>query len=335
MRRHLLLGLSILALACSSSSVPVESPSAGPASGVEWALAIHGGAGTIPRDLPEERKAAYLQSLERALRMGVAILDEGGSSLDAVETILRDLEDDPLFNAGRGAVFNEQGGHELDASIMNGADLSCGAVTGVTTVKNPIGLARRVMEQTRHVLLAGAGAELFADEMGVERVEPAYFDTPLRREQLERALERRAAEAGHGTVGAAALDRQGNLAAGTSTGGMTAKRWGRVGDSPIVGAGTYADNRTCAISATGTGEEFIRHGVARAIAARMEFQGLTLAEAAEKVIHGTLRPGDGGIIGVAHDGSIAMVFNSAGMYRAAADSSGRLEVAIWESEETP
>jgi beta-aspartyl-peptidase (threonine type) len=302
---------------------------------VEYAIAVHGGAGVIPKSLPEAEKREYLHALEAALRLGQGVLAAGGSSLDAVERVVRALEDDPKFNAGKGAVYTHDGRHEMDAAIMSGRDLACGAVAGVSTVRNPISLARLVMERTPHVLLAGAGAEQFADEMKVPREPASYFDTPKRYREWQEFLDkerRKSARPGetHGTVGAVALDRHGDLAAATSTGGLTGKRAGRIGDSPIIGAGTYADNRTCAISATGAGEEFIRHGVARDISALMEYRGLTLAQAADKVIHGKLKPGDGGVIGVAHDGSIALVFNSEGMFRGAADSGGRFEVKIWE-----
>jgi beta-aspartyl-peptidase (threonine type) len=295
-----------------------------------WAIAVQAGAGTIPRDMPEERVRLYLERLELALRTGVAVLESGGTSLDAVEQVLRQIEDDPLFNAGRGAVFNHDGGHELDASVMDGSSLACGAVAGVHTVKNPISLARLVMEQSPHVLLSGDGAERFADETGVERVDQEYFFTERRWRALQEALERGTAPPATGTAGATALDRHGNLAAGTSTGGLTNKWAGRIGDSPIVGAGTYADNRSCAISATGKGEEFIRNSAAYAISALMRERGISLRKAAEIVIHETLAPGDGGVVGVSHDGSIAMVFSTVGMYRAAADSTGRFEVRIWE-----
>lgn len=326
MRRVLFVGwLLIVGLACSAPPNPVgEAKSTAPA--VDWAIAIHGGAGVDPTTLPPERVEGGLEGIRIALSQGSRLLDQGASGLDVVEAVLRILEDDPRFNAGRGAVFNHEGGHELDASIMDGSNLGCGAVAGVRTVKNPISLARRVMERTPHVLLGGDGAERFADEQGVERVEPAYFDTPERREALERALAREK-EAGGSTVGAVVLDRRGNLAAGTSTGGLTNKMFGRIGDSPIVGAGTYADNRSCAVSATGVGEEFIRHGVARSIAALMSFGGRSLQQAADEVIHGTLRPDDGGVIAVSSAGEIALVFNTQGMYRGAADSAGRFEVA--------
>jgi beta-aspartyl-peptidase (threonine type) len=303
---------------------------------VSYAIAIHGGAGVISKSLPEAEKQEYVRSLAAALRLGQGVLAAGGTSLDAVEKVVRYLEDDPKFNAGKGAVYTYDGHHEMDAAIMSGRDLACGAVAGVTTVRNPISLARLVMERTHHVLLAGPGAEKFADEMKVPREPNSYFDTPKRYQEWQKMLadERAKRAAGgdekHGTVGAVALDRHGDLAAATSTGGLTGKRFGRIGDSPIIGAGTYANDRTCAISATGTGEEFIRHGVAHDISARMEYGGLSLERAADRVIHGTLKPGDGGVIGVARDGSIALVFNSQGMFRGAADSNGRFEVKIWE-----
>ena len=304
-----------------------------PGGGARFALAIHGGAGVIPKSTDETERAGHVEALTRALALGRDLLRDGEDSLDVVEQVVRLLEDDPRFNAGKGAVFTHDGDHELDASIMDGRSLACGAVTGVRTVKNPISLARRVMEETPHVFLSGDGAEEFASVMGVERVEQSYFFTEYRRRKLDEALAKEGAgseQKGGGTVGAVALDVHGNLAAATSTGGTTDKRWGRVGDSPVIGAGTYADNRTCAVSCTGTGEEFIRHSVAHAISARMEHGGLTLQDAAEQVVFQVLQPGDGGIIAVGRDGSIAMVFNSQGMYRGAADSSGRFEVKIWE-----
>jgi beta-aspartyl-peptidase (threonine type) len=298
-----------------------------------WALAIHGGAGTIPKTLGEQEKQAYLKSLSQALEIGKGMLAAGGTSLDAVEKVVRFLEDDPLFNAGKGAVFTHDGKNELDAAIMDGRDLSCGSVAALHTVKNPISLARLVMEKTPHVFLVGEGAEKFAAEAGAERVDPSYFFTQRRWDALQEAI-RKEKEAPppkeRGTVGAVALDQHGNLAAATSTGGMTNKRFGRLGDVPVIGAGTYANNKTCAISATGHGEEFIKHTVAHDISALMEYGGLSLQQAADRVIHQKLKPGDGGVIGVARDGAIAMVFNSEGMYRGAADSNGRFEVKIWE-----
>jgi beta-aspartyl-peptidase (threonine type) len=297
---------------------------------LDWAIAIHGGAGSLGSDAPQAVSDGYLAGLEAALTAGRKILDGGGTSLDAVEEVIVILEDDIRFNAGRGAVFNAQGEHELDASIMDGATLACGGVAGVRTVKNPIRLARDVMEQTRHVLLAGPGAEAFADEAGVERVDPEYFDSEPRRRSLERAL-----DPDHkGTVGVVALDRAGNLAAGTSTGGLTAKKFGRVGDSPIIGAGTYADNRRCAVSGTGIGEQYIRHAVAYEIGALMAYRGLDLQAAVDHVIDETLEPGDGGIIALDPAGRIAMRYNTPSMVRGAADSSGRFEVKIWDGQES-
>lgn len=294
----------------------------------QWSLAIHGGAGTIPKDIPESQKQEYLKSLRAALEVGRKVLAGGGTSLDAVEKVVRFLEDDPLFNAGKGAVFTNEGTHELDAAIMDGRDLSCGSVASLKTVKNPISLARMVMEKSPHVFMVGQGAERFADEMKVERVDQKYFFTQKRYDDWQKKLKEEA-EKDKDTVGAVALDVHGNLAAATSTGGMTNKRFGRLGDVPVIGAGTYANNKTAAISATGWGEQFIKHTVAHDISALMEYKGLTLQQAADEVIHRKLQKDDGGVIGVARDGSIALVFNSEGMYRGAADSNGRSEVAIW------
>ncbi len=320
--------LPFLLFACASPEPETVAP--------DWAIAIHGGAGVISKDLPDSVRLDYEASLTAALDAGKTMLADGKPSLDVVEAVVRILEDDPRFNAGRGAVYTADGVHELDAAIMDGRDLSCGAVAGVTTVRNPISLARKVMEDTPHVFMIGAGAEKFADQSGVERVPNSFFDTEHRREALENAKRREmekvtaSLESRYGTVGAVALDKAGNLAAATSTGGMTNKRFGRVGDVPVIGAGTYANNATAAISATGTGEEFIRHAVAHQISAQMEFGGKTLTQAAEFVIFHKLKPGDGGIISVSKTGEIAMIFNSEGMFRGAADSNGRFEVAIWE-----
>jgi len=324
--KRLALLVPLLLLACCGAPAPPDD-AAGQAAPPEWALAIHGGAGVPRGSLTEAEQQAYREALGQALRIGADLLDQGGSSLDAVEQVVRFLEDDERFNAGRGAVFTSAGRNELDASIMDGATLDGGAVTGVTTVRNPITLARRVMERTDHVLLAAEGAEAFAAEVGVERVDPRYFFTQRRWESLQRAL---APAPRGGTVGAVARDRAGNLAAGTSTGGLTAKMPGRVGDTPILGAGTYADNRSCAVSCTGRGEEYIRRSVASRVAALVGEQGLTVAEAADRVVHGELQPGDGGLIVVGADGAIALAFNTPGMLRGAADSRGRFEVAIWE-----
>jgi beta-aspartyl-peptidase (threonine type) len=310
----------------------------------EWALAIHGGAGTIPRTYTAERRAAYIAGLEAALKEGREMLAAGRSSLDVVEAVVRRMEDNPLFNAGKGAVFSHAGKNELDAAIMDGKTLACGSVAGVTTIRNPVSLARAVMEKSPHVFLVGAGAEEFAASLpAIEKVAPEYFFTEERWKQLQDALAREKAEqkAGalfpappgaerYGTVGAVALDKSGNLAAATSTGGMTNKRWGRIGDVPVIGAGTYAD-KNVAISCTGYGEQFIRHGVAHAVAALHEYAGMGLEPAAAEVIHKRLEKGDGGLIAVGRDGTIVLEFNSDGMYRGAADSSGRFETAIWES----
>jgi beta-aspartyl-peptidase (threonine type) len=319
-----------------------------PQPAVDWAIAIHGGAGTIDPDSDPVRLQAYRDAMQGVLEQGREMLRAGASALDVCEAVVRTLEDDPLFNSGKGAVFNEQGEHELDASIMDGSTLACGAVAGVRTVRHPITLARHVMTDTRHVLLAGDGAEKFADSLpGLERVDNTFFDTERRRRALERVLGQRQQAAAlmsaglmpadpqpadrrdtYGTVGCVVRDRAGNLAAATSTGGMTAKRWGRVGDTPILGAGNYADG-FAAVSCTGTGEEFIRHAIARSVSARMQFAGESLAEATHAVIHDILQPGDGGLIAVDAQGNLAAPFNSTGMYRALADSAGRFEVRIF------
>ncbi len=292
------------------------------------AIAIHGGAGTLSAaQLTPENDRLYRAGLDRALRAGFAVLDGGGTSLDAVTVAVQALEDDPLFNAGRGAVLAANGQHELDASIMDGRDLRAGAVTGVRHVRSPIELARLVMERSPHVMLAGTGAEEFALEQGLKPVPNSHFATERRRHELELLLQGEA-EAGReslmGTVGAVALDAHGNLAAATSTGGMTGKRWGRVGDSPIIGAGTYAANDCCAVSATGHGEYFIRAAVAHEIASLMRYKGLDVVAAADEVVMQQLVQlgGSGGVIAVGRDGRIAMPFNSEGMLRGAMDSRG-------------
>ena len=315
---------AVCLVACAAEGPP--SAPAGESPQREWAIAIHGGAGGLATDTPDEIRDRYIGGLEAALSAGKRLLEAGGSSLDAVEEVIAILEDDIQFNAGRGAVFNAAGKHELDASIMDGETLAGGGVAGVRTVKNPIRLARKVMEQTRHVLLAGAGAEAFADATGVERVEPEYFYSEKRWLALQQKLE----SADKGTVGVVALDRDGNLAAGTSTGGLTAKMPGRVGDSPIIGAGTYADNRRCAVSGTGVGEQYIRHSAAYAVGALMAYEGLSLQQAVDRVIDETLAPGDGGLIAVDPQGNIAMRYNTTAMFRGAADSAGRFEVKIWD-----
>ena len=299
-------------------------------------IAIHGGAGVITRSsLSAEDEAAYRADLARALDAGYEVLQAGGDSLDAVTAAVRILEDSPLFNAGRGAVFNHEGINELDASIMDGRTLKAGAVAGVRHVRNPVDLARRVMERSPHVLLSGAGAEEFALEQGLELVPRKYFFTERRWQQLERARagdKLGSAALGYfGTVGAVARDSRGNLAAATSTGGMTNKRWGRVGDSPIIGAGNYADNGSCAVSATGSGEFFIRSVLAHEISALIKYRGLAVEEAARQAVRERLQGigGDGGVIVVDREGNVAMQFNTEGMFRGARDSRGRREIAIY------
>jgi len=302
-----------------------------------YAIAIHGGAGAVPRaTLSVEREQRYRRGLEAALDDGYAVLERGGSSLDAVATAVRILEDDAVFNAGHGAALTREGAAELDAAIMDGRHLRAGAVASVRHVKNPIELARRVMEKSRHVLLVGAGAEEFALEEKFTLVPNLYFRTAERLEQLE--FEQRGERVSdlvpptpQGTVGAVARDAEGNLAAATSTGGMTNKRPGRVGDSPIIGAGTYAKNGVCAVSATGHGEYFIRAVAAHHVCTAVEYRGLTLQQAIHELLHGILRAlgGDGGLIAVDCDGRIVMEFSTEGMFRGARDSRGWREIAIY------
>ncbi len=317
----------------------------------DFALVVHGGAGTIlKRNLTNEMEKAYHDALSEALKAGYAILENGGSSLDAIEAAIRLMEDSPLFNAGKGAAFTNTGTIELDASIMDGRDLQAGAVAAVKTVKNPISAARRVMEKSPHVLLMGAGADRFAKEEGLEMVDTAYFFTQRRWDYLQKLLQDEnqanqtalsesenaepASNKKFGTVGAVALDKKGNLAAATSTGGMTNKKWGRVGDSPIIGAGTYADNRTCAVSATGHGEYFMRNVVCYDIAARMRYKQIPLAQAAKEMIMGELkeRGGQGGVIAIDQSGNIAMPFNTSGMYRGYVLPDGEIKTFIFESK---
>jgi beta-aspartyl-peptidase (threonine type) len=300
-----------------------------------WSIAIHGGAGTILREkLSEEQRGEYETSLSAALDAGANLLAVGGSALDAAAAAVVLLEDDPLFNAGRGATFTFDGKIELDAAVMDGRDRAAGSVAGVTTVRNPVLLARAVMEQGPHVFLAGAGAERFAREHGFEAVEPAWFETAERRRQLEEFRARNGAwfdsSVKYGTVGAVTRDMHGHVAAATSTGGLTGKRWGRIGDSPVIGAGTYADDRACAVSATGAGEYFIRAAVAHTICNRIRFLGESVQQAADAAIAevGALG-GDGGVIVAGADGSTAYSFNTPGMYRGRADSQGMREVAIF------
>ncbi|HBB93208.1 MAG TPA: beta-aspartyl-peptidase [Bacteroidales bacterium] len=297
----------------------------------EYAIAIHGGAGVILKEnLSDELEKAYLHILDSALTVGETVLKSGGTSLDAIEKVIRIMEDCPLFNAGKGAVYTHEGYNELDAAIMDGSNLMAGTVAGVRNVKNPISLARKVMTNSQHVMLSGAGATEFAREQGLEIVDSTYFFTERRWSDLQKAIEKQK-ENKFGTVGCVCLDTYGNIAAGTSTGGMTNKRWNRIGDTPVIGAGTYASNKSCAVSGTGHGEFFIRYTVAREIAALMEYQNMSVQQAAEEVVMNRLKNagGEGGIIALDHNGNIALVFNSPGMYRGAADSKGRHEVAIY------
>ena len=309
------------------------------------ALVIHGGAGVIERSaLSPEDERAIRADLERALDAGNAILSNGGNALDAVEAAIVVLEDSPRFNAGKGAVFDADGGHQLDASVMEGHTRRAGAVAGVTTVRNPVRLARAVMEQSPHVMLSGAGAEKFADTLpAIARVPNDWFDTPQRRQQLDKAQAREKESksaaiptvegAYFGTVGAVALDAHGHIAAATSTGGMTNKRWNRIGDSPVIGAGTYADER-CGVSGTGWGEFYIRAAVAHDICARVAYRGDALAVAAEEVVNKVVPAlgGDGGAIALDRDGNIAMPFNTSGMYRAWIKPDGSRGTAVFRGD---
>lgn len=321
---------ALVTAGCSETAAP---PQPAPASPPAWALAIHGGAGTPGRDMPEERRRAYAAALAGVLEEGRQRLERGDRALDVVEALVALMEDDPLFNAGRGAVFTADATHELDAAIMDGATLGGAGVAGLTTVRHPVALARLVMDKTPHVLLVAGGAERFADEMAVERVPNQWFSTPERHEALDKARAEAAAKAASkGTVGAVALDRSGHLAAATSTGGMTNKRPGRVGDVPILGAGTWADDRSVAVSCTGWGEQFIRHGVAREVGDLVR-GGLDLEAAARRLIFEILPADAGGLVAVGRDGAITMPFSTEGMFRGAADARGRFEVAIWAENE--
>ncbi len=311
----------------------------------KYVLVIHGGAGTIlQQTMTREKEKAYKAVLEKALQAGYAKLQSGKTSIDAVQAAIRVMEDSPLYNAGKGAVFTHDGRNELDASIMDGGTRKAGAVAGVTIVKNPIDAARAVMEKSQHVMLVGKGAEAFAKEQRLVLVDPKYFYTRERSEGLQKAIEKEKVQLDHsanpqdhwpdskfGTVGAVALDQEGNLAAGTSTGGMSNKRFGRVGDSPIIGAGTYANNETVAVSCTGWGEFFIRNIAAYDVSALMEYRNLTVKKAALAVIEkvGNMG-GDGGLIALDKNGNMAMPFNTAGMYRGTVTKEGKIEVLIYK-----
>jgi len=312
-----------------------------------FGIVIHGGAGTIlKKNMSDSLETAYKEKLKEAISTGHTILKNGGTSLEAVTATINIMEDSPLFNSGKGAVFTHEETNELDASIMDGSTLNAGAVAGVKHIKNPINLALEVMNNSPHVLLAGSGAEEFAKEQGFKMMDPSYFYTENRYKSLQRVKEREKEkqnksvsfedpfikDSKFGTVGCVALDQHGNLAAGTSTGGMTNKRWNRIGDSPIIGAGTYANNATCAVSSTGWGEYFIRAMVAHDISAMMEYKGISLQEAAQEVIQNKVPAlgGDGGIVAIDKDGNIAMEFNTAGMYRAHMNAKGELIIKIYK-----
>ena len=318
----------------------------------DWSIVLHGGAGVAEHeDMPPEREAAFRAGMAEGLETGVAVLAAGGSALDAVQAAVEVLEDDPLFNAGRGAAFTADGHNELDAAIMEGSSLAAGSVGGVTRTRHPIALARAVMERSPHVMLVGLGADRFAAANGLEQVDPGFFFTSSRWRALEAELNRLGLPippggegAGDpapepddhrfGTVGAVARDSEGRLAAATSTGGMTAKRWGRVGDSPIIGAGTYASNQSCAVSATGVGEYFIRLTVARTICALVEYKGMPLQAAADQVVQKDLVAihGDGGVIALTPDGQLAWSFNTPGMFRARLSEGGTAQIGIFRDE---
>ncbi|SDC68457.1 beta-aspartyl-peptidase (threonine type) [Pedobacter soli] len=317
----------------------------------KYVMVIHGGAGTIlKKNMSAEKEAAYIAVLTQALQAGYAEIKAGKTSLDAVEATIRVLENDPHFNAGKGAVFTHDGRNELDAAIMDGKTLMAGAVAGVTTIKNPISAARAVMEKSEHVMLVGAGADLFAKEVGLEIVDPKYFWTKERWEGLQKAIKEDSTKAvldhgskkselfgvknldyKFGTVGCVALDKAGNLAAGTSTGGMTNKKYGRVGDAPIIGAGTYCNNQTAGVSCTGWGEFYIRNVVAKTISDLMEYKGLSLAEASKIAIDKVDKMGgNGGLIALDKQGNMTMPFNTEGMYRGAITADGKIEVSIYK-----
>lgn len=307
-----------------------------------YAIAIHGGAGTItPENLSEEHQKQYKASLEKALTAGEQILSSGGAAIDAVQAVIMMLEDDSLFNAGKGSVYNHDEQIEMDASIMNGKDLNAGAVAGVRTIKNPILAARYVMDKSKHVMFSGAGAEQFAKDNELEIVDPGYFETERNKREIKQIKEKEGKKSSiiddkgyskFGTVGAVALDKEGNLAAGTSTGGMANKKFGRIGDSPIIGAGTYADNTSCAVSCTGWGEYFIRLVMAKSISDKMSMQGLGLRESVNYMIHDKLErmEATGGVIAVDKYANVVIDFNTKGMYRAWATSNGDKGIKMFE-----
>ena len=349
---------ALLALGPMLESSPTVMAAAGQGTH-RWAVVLHGGAGVIERkSMSAEMDAAYRAALKGSVQAAADVLEKGGSSMDAVEAAIKLMEDDPLFNAGKGAVFTADGKNELDSAVMDGATMKAGAVAGVTRTKHPISLARAVMDKSPHVMLIGTGADQFAGSVGLEQVDPSYFFTERRWQSLIRQLKKDGAPlpqrpAGappapsggmveieppdahkYGTVGVVALDKNGNIAAGTSTGGTQAKRWGRVGDSPIIGAGTYASNQSCAVSATGTGEYFIRLTVARTICSLVQYKGIKLQAAVDEVVQKDLKTihGDGGVIAITSDGQLAWSFNTPGMYRARIAEGGELQVGIYGDE---
>jgi beta-aspartyl-peptidase (threonine type) len=362
--RKLSFASAVLACACtfSCAALAQRAPAAAaqPVSAQrKWALVVHGGAGVIERSsMTPEAEANYRAGIKEALTAAAGVLDKGGSALDAVETAIKLLEDNPLFNAGRGAVFAADGTNQLDAAIMDGETMRAGAVADVQRTRHPISLARAVMEQSPHVMLIGSGADDFAARVHLEQVPPAFFFTERRWQQLVRQLEKDGSPIPprpegapappakpsaafettdtrkYGTVGVVALDRRGNIAAGTSTGGTTAKRWNRVGDSPIIGAGTYASNQSCAVSATGTGEYFIRLTVARTICALVQYKGLSLQQAADQVVQKDLPAihGDGGVVALTPDGQLAWSFNTPGMFRAKLKEGGTPQISVYRDE---
>jgi L-asparaginase / beta-aspartyl-peptidase len=335
MFRAVLFLLSLFVMTTSLSAKPKKAP---PASPKPWGIVIHGGAGAMTRDTVSPEKDVIMRAgLDKALAAGAKILAKGGTAVDAVQATLVVLEDDPNFNAGRGAVLTYEGTISHDAAIMDGKTRMAGSVAGLVGIKNPILAARKVMDVSPHVMLAGEGAAQFAKEQGLETADQNYFETPERRRQLEELKAKKVGwydvDMKYGTVGAVAVDKDGHVAAATSTGGLTGKRWGRVGDSPVIGAGTYADDRACAVSATGAGEYFIREGVAHEICARVRMKGEKIVPAASAVMDEVkAMGGTGGVIVIAPDGQIGWSFNTPGMYRAAMDSTGRKKVAIYEDE---
>jgi L-asparaginase / beta-aspartyl-peptidase len=347
----LLFAFLTLFVACNTNTENITNVSANQQEKInDFAIIIHGGAGTIlKKNMSDEKEAEYKAKLEEAIKVGHSILKNGGTSQEAVMKTIQIMEESTLFNAGKGAVFTNAGTNELDASFMDGETLNAGAVAGVTNVKSPIELAIKVMTDSEHVMLSGKGASTFAKENGLEIVDPSYFYTERRFKSLERIKEREKTEldnddktaafydadiknAKFGTVGCVALDKDGNIAAGTSTGGMTNKRWGRIGDAPIIGSGTYANNLTCGVSSTGWGEYFIRSQVAYDISAQMEYQQKTLKEATQNVIQNKLTKlgGTGGVVALDNNGNMAFEFNTAGMYRASMDDQGELIIKIYK-----